>query len=225
MIKMQKIKLQRISGLLVFISLLCFISYSYAEDIMAYPISNTVSLQAILKDAGLYKGQIDGIHGSQTKQAVKEFQKKQGLRPDGIVGRKTRDRLTRYLSEKNDKIRKLSEQLSKLQKENYFYQNQLNATYEESRKKDMQLQELTQRLKSEKEEYEAQLLQNKRGVSELQADYDDRLRLENSRVAGLVKEREQLIIESNRLKSLQFVRLQKLKVIKRDLDAVISSNL
>lgn len=192
---------------------------------MVYPVSHTVSIQAILKDSGLYKGAIDGINGFQTKRAVKEFQKKWGLRPDGIVGRKTQERLSRYLSDKNDRIRRLSEQLSKLQKENYFYQNQLKATYDESRKKDMQLQELTQQLKREKEEREAGMMRNRKYTRELQSDYDNRLRTENSKAIGLVKEREYLIAENNRLENLQFVRVQKLKVIKRDLDAVIDSSL
>lgn len=200
-------------------------SYSYAEDIMAYLVSNTAGIQVILKDSALYKGSIDGIHGSKTQQAIKEFQKEKGLKPDGIVGRKTRASLRRYLSEKNDKIRRLSELLSKLQKENYFYQNQLNAAYDESRKKDMQLQELAQQLKSVKDEYEAELMQNEKDIRELQEVYDNRLRIENSKITGLIKQREYLIAESNRLENLQFVRFQKLKVIKRNLDAVIGSNL
>ncbi len=222
---MQKINFLKVLRFLFFISLFRFISYSHAEDIRAYPIVNTLGIQAVLRDSGFYKGSIDGINGFQTKQAVKKFQKKKGLKPDGIVGKKTRERLSRYLSEKNDKIFRLSEQLSKLQKENYFYQNQLNVTYDESRKKDIQLQELTEQLKSEKEEYEAELMQNRKEIRELQSEYDNRLRVENGKIAGLVKEREYLIVESNRLENLQFVRLQKLKVIQGELDVVIGSNL
>lgn len=222
---MQKLNFLKASGALVFISLLCFMSYSYAEDIMAYPISNTAGMQVILKDSGFYRGSIDGINGSQTKQAVKEFQKKYSLRPDGIVGRKTREKLCRYLSGKNEKIYKLSEQLSKIQKENYFYQNQLNATHEESIKKDTQIQELAQELMRLKEEYEDELMQNKNEIRELQSDYDNRLRIGNSRITELIKDREHIVAESNRLKNLQFVRFKKLKEIKGDLDAIIDSSL
>jgi len=191
----------------------------------AYPVSHVAGIQAILKGSGLYKGSIDGINGSQTKQAVKEFQKIKGLKPDGIVGRKTREKLSKYLSERNNKIIKLSEQVSKLQKENYFYQNQLNAVHEESVEKDRQLQELTRNLQREREEYEVELAQNKKDIKELQSDYEGRLRIESSRVAGLVRERRDLIAEGSRLKNLQFARLNKLKLIKRELDAVIEPSL
>lgn len=89
----------------------------------------------------------------------------------------------------------------------------------------MQLQELAQQLKSVKDEYEAELMQNEKDIRELQEVYDNRLRIENSKITGLIKQREYLIAESNRLENLQFVRFQKLKVIKRNLDAVIGSNL
>jgi chromosome segregation ATPase len=214
-----------ISVALVCLVSLCFIPYNYAEDMAAYPVSHIAGIQAILKGSGLYKGSIDGINGSQTKQAVKEFQKIKGLKPDGIVGRKTREKLSKYLSERNSKILKLSEQVSKLQKENYFYQNQLNAVHEESIEKDRQLQELTRNLEREREEYEVELAQNKKDIKELQSDYEDRLRIESSKVAGLVKERGDLIAEGSRLKNLQFVRLHKLKSIKRELDAVIEPSL
>ena len=40
-----------------------------------------------------YKGEIDGVFGSKTKEAVKEFQKAKGLEIDGIYGPKTDDML------------------------------------------------------------------------------------------------------------------------------------
>lgn len=46
-------------------------------------------IQTKLKNWGYYKGNIDGIYGSQTLKAVKDFQKKNGLAVDGIVGEKT----------------------------------------------------------------------------------------------------------------------------------------
>lgn len=54
-------------------------------------------IQTALKNAGFYKGQIDGKVGPQTKQSIREFQKANGLKPDGIVGRRTAEKLNRYL--------------------------------------------------------------------------------------------------------------------------------
>lgn len=46
-------------------------------------------IQTKLKNWGYYKGNVDGIYGSQTQSAVKAFQKKNGLTVDGIAGKKT----------------------------------------------------------------------------------------------------------------------------------------
>lgn len=43
-------------------------------------------IQSKLKNWGYYDGSVDGVFGSQTTQAVKYFQRKNGLTPDGIVG-------------------------------------------------------------------------------------------------------------------------------------------
>ena len=43
-------------------------------------------IQTKLKNWGYYNGQVDGIFGSQTLNAVKWFQRKNGLTVDGIVG-------------------------------------------------------------------------------------------------------------------------------------------
>ena len=47
------------------------------------------TIQTKLKRWGYYKGNIDGIYGSQTLSAVKWFQQKNGLTVDGIAGTKT----------------------------------------------------------------------------------------------------------------------------------------
>lgn len=47
------------------------------------------TLQRKLKNWGYYSGSVDGIFGSKTKEAVKYFQRKNGLSADGIVGTKT----------------------------------------------------------------------------------------------------------------------------------------
>ena len=47
------------------------------------------NIQSRLKSWGYYKGSIDGIYGTETKNAVVKFQKKHGLTADGIAGAKT----------------------------------------------------------------------------------------------------------------------------------------
>ena len=46
-------------------------------------------IQTKLKRWGYYNGSIDGVYGSQTMNAVKYFQRKNGLTADGIAGTKT----------------------------------------------------------------------------------------------------------------------------------------
>ena len=48
--------------------------------------SEVTQIQTKLKRWGYYKGSIDGIYGSQTLEAVKYFQRKNGLTVDGIAG-------------------------------------------------------------------------------------------------------------------------------------------
>lgn len=47
------------------------------------------SIQSVLKEKGYYSGNVDGIFGTGTKNAVKQFQSDAGLSADGIVGEKT----------------------------------------------------------------------------------------------------------------------------------------
>jgi len=56
-------------------------------------------IQSALKEAGLYKGGIDGKTGPQTKRAIKAFQKSKGLNPDGVVGPKTWEELNKFLKD------------------------------------------------------------------------------------------------------------------------------
>ena len=51
------------------------------------------TLQTELKNQGYYSGKIDGIYGKGTVSAVKAFQKKNGLKPDGIAGPLTQAKL------------------------------------------------------------------------------------------------------------------------------------
>ena len=64
--------------------------------INAYAVSKNGSkgeevrkIQTKLKNWGYYSGSIDGVFGWQTENAVKSFQRKNGLTVDGIAGTKT----------------------------------------------------------------------------------------------------------------------------------------
>ncbi len=50
-------------------------------------------IQTNLKNWGYYSGSVDGVYGSQTFEAVKKFQRKNGLTADGIAGTKTLEAL------------------------------------------------------------------------------------------------------------------------------------
>lgn len=45
-----------------------------------------INIQTRLKSWGYYSGSVDGIYGSKTVSAVKQFQQKHGLTADGIAG-------------------------------------------------------------------------------------------------------------------------------------------
>mgnify|MGYP002803199757 FL=1 len=51
--------------------------------------SEVTQIQTKLKRWGYYNGNIDGIYGSQTVEAVKYFQRKNNLAVDGIAGKNT----------------------------------------------------------------------------------------------------------------------------------------
>lgn len=51
--------------------------------------SEVRTIQTKLKNWGYYDGAVDGIYGSQTADAVKYFQRKNGLTPDGVAGSAT----------------------------------------------------------------------------------------------------------------------------------------
>lgn len=58
----------------------------------------TRQIQIALKNAGYYTGIIDGKKGPQTKKAIEDFQKANGLEADGKVGPKTWAVLNKYLN-------------------------------------------------------------------------------------------------------------------------------
>jgi len=58
----------------------------------------SIQIQQALKNAGYYRGNLDGKIGPQTRSAIEAFQSDQGLTVDGIVGRNTWSKLKAYLS-------------------------------------------------------------------------------------------------------------------------------
>jgi len=81
---------------------------SWSSDAYEIPEQKTYSTTAVqlspkqiqraLKSAGYYDGPIDGKIGPKTKAAIIKFQKANGLKADGIVGKRTSAELNRYLS-------------------------------------------------------------------------------------------------------------------------------
>ena len=63
---------------------------------------STRQIQAALKNAGFYRGSVDGKMGPATTEAIKSFQRANGLKADGVVGKKTRANLMKYLTDSSD---------------------------------------------------------------------------------------------------------------------------
>lgn len=55
------------------------------------------SIQKALKNAGFYNGEMDGKVGPDTREAVRSFQRENGLTPDGILGKTTWNLLKKHL--------------------------------------------------------------------------------------------------------------------------------
>jgi peptidoglycan hydrolase-like protein with peptidoglycan-binding domain len=67
---------------------------------------SAIEIQTALKNAGYYTGNIDGKMGPETKAAIEEFQKTNGLKADGKVGTKTWALLRKHLNPKPSKTTK-----------------------------------------------------------------------------------------------------------------------
>ena len=71
------------------VNIVISIKESYALSKYGSRGSEVTTIQTKLKRWGYYAGVIDGVFGSQTLNAVKKFQRKNGLTPDGIAGTQT----------------------------------------------------------------------------------------------------------------------------------------
>lgn len=75
---------------IIVIALLCVLCVTVgALSKMGSTGEEVTRIQTRLKEWGYYNGQIDGIFGTATRDAVIKFQKANGLTADGIVGIKT----------------------------------------------------------------------------------------------------------------------------------------
>ena len=63
---------------------------------------DVMTLQARLNELGFNCGQVDGKFGSKTEEALKKFQKKNGLNDDGIAGKDTLEKLGIQPQETNE---------------------------------------------------------------------------------------------------------------------------
>lgn len=75
--------------LIIFIFLISISSFCFALSKYGSNGEEVKQIQTKLKNWGYYSGNVDGIYGSKTFEAVKKFQRKNGLTADGIAGDKT----------------------------------------------------------------------------------------------------------------------------------------
>ena len=90
--------LRRVTAfLLVLILIVSCIGLSHAASVRALKKGSrgdaVKTLQTALKEKGFYGGKIDGIYGKKTVSAVKAYQRKNGLKADGVAGPKTLGKL------------------------------------------------------------------------------------------------------------------------------------
>ena len=87
-----RVNRRRLIGALALLFILNITVISLAQQVQAATYRQGSSgeqvriIQSKLKNWGYYDGTVDGVFGSQTTQAVKYFQRKNGLTADGIVG-------------------------------------------------------------------------------------------------------------------------------------------
>ena len=89
--KIKKVVIFTILGIGLICSIILWSKPNEVEALSKYGSrgSEVTQIQTKLKRWGYYNGNIDGIYGSQTLEAVKYFQRKNGLKVDGIAGEQT----------------------------------------------------------------------------------------------------------------------------------------
>lgn len=75
-------------------------SAQVASTLSSFEKPSVKEIQGALKNANLYEGNIDGILGPKTRNAIEAFQSQNNLTPDGKVGPKTWDKLKEFLAKK-----------------------------------------------------------------------------------------------------------------------------
>ena len=90
-VKYRKLMLTILIGAIVTIILVGLFNSNEVKALSKYGSQGdeVKQIQQKLKNWGYYNGSIDGIYGSKTLEAVKYFQRKNGLTVDGIAGDKT----------------------------------------------------------------------------------------------------------------------------------------
>ncbi len=102
-------KIRKQVSVLLIIAVMLFVSYNVVvrnAEVLALSKygsrgEEVRQIQTKLKRWGYYSGNVDGIYGSGTLAAVKNFQKKNGLKVDGIAGTKTLEAMGIYNSSNN----------------------------------------------------------------------------------------------------------------------------
>ena len=86
-------------ALTVIVAAMIFMS-AFAPHTAVYALSKRGSsgsevreIQTRLKNWGYYTGSVDGVYGAKTEEAVKYFQRKNGLKVDGIAGKQTLEKM------------------------------------------------------------------------------------------------------------------------------------
>lgn len=85
---------QILAIILVNVLVISAIAYTYAESAQALSRigsrgQEVRQIQQKLRELGLYSGSVDGVYGTATQKAVRQFQKNCGLTVDGVAGPKT----------------------------------------------------------------------------------------------------------------------------------------
>ncbi|WEG12540.1 peptidoglycan-binding protein [Pullulanibacillus sp. KACC 23026] len=119
-----------------FLSLPSLVSAHFGKELLykGQHSEHVKSLQTVLKTEGYYKlTKPTGYFGSTTEKAVKEFQKDHDLKVDGLVGPKTKAKLSKYVKQdhnltigsKGPKVKEIQETLKRLG----YYTGHLDGIY------------------------------------------------------------------------------------------------